>query len=62
MLLLEHQELCVCEMTHAIGASQPHISRHLAHLRESRLVSDRHEGHWVYYRIRPIYLTRHSAC
>ncbi|ESQ13522.1 MAG: hypothetical protein N838_14810 [Thiohalocapsa sp. PB-PSB1] len=43
MLLLEHQELCVCEMTHAIGASQPHISRHLAHLRELRLVSDRHE-------------------
>jgi len=40
MLLLQHQELCVCELTYAIGAAQPHISRHLAQLRELGLVSD----------------------
>ena len=53
MLLLEHDELCVCELTHAIGAAQPTISRHLAHLREAELVSDRREGLWIYYRINP---------
>ncbi len=53
MLLLRHDELCVCELTHALGVAQPHISRHLALLRESGLVSDRREGLWVHYRIHP---------
>jgi ArsR family transcriptional regulator, arsenate/arsenite/antimonite-responsive transcriptional repressor len=53
LLLLEHNELCVCELTYAIGAAQPTISRHLAHLREVALVSDRREGLWIYYRINP---------
>jgi ArsR family transcriptional regulator len=51
VLLMQHQELCVCELTHAIGAAQPHISRHLAHLRDLGLVSDRREGLWIHYRI-----------
>jgi ArsR family transcriptional regulator len=53
MLLALHGELCVCELTHAIGVSQPHLSRHLAQLREQGLVSDRRAGTWVYYRINP---------
>jgi ArsR family transcriptional regulator len=51
VLLISHEELCVCELTHATGAAQPHVSRHLAQLRELGLVSDRREGLWVYYRI-----------
>jgi ArsR family transcriptional regulator, arsenate/arsenite/antimonite-responsive transcriptional repressor len=53
LLLVEHDELCVCELTHAIGAAQPHVSRHLAQLRELGLVSDRREGLWIHYRIHP---------
>jgi ArsR family transcriptional regulator len=53
LLLLEHAELCVCELTHAIGAAQPTMSRHLAYLREAGMVSDRREGLWIYYRINP---------
>lgn len=53
MLLLRHDELCVCELTHALGLAQPHVSRHLALLRESGLVADRREGLWVHYRIHP---------
>jgi ArsR family transcriptional regulator len=53
MLLLEHQELCVCELTFAIGAAQPSISRHLAYLRGVELVNDRREGLWIHYRINP---------
>ncbi len=51
LLLLEHEELCVCEFTHAIGAAQPHVSRHLGQLREAGLVTDRREGLWIHYRI-----------
>ena len=51
MLLVGEGELCVCELTHALGLSQPHVSRHLAQLRELGLVRDRREGTWVYYRI-----------
>ncbi len=50
-LLATHGELCVCELTHVLGVSQPKISRHLATLRESGLVSDRRLGVWVYYRL-----------
>ncbi|MCP5416492.1 MAG: metalloregulator ArsR/SmtB family transcription factor [Chromatiaceae bacterium] len=53
LLLLEYEELCVCELTHTIGAAQPTISRHLALLREAELVSDRREGLWIYYRVNP---------
>ena len=52
-LLLEHEELCVCELTHAIGAAQPHMSRHLGQLREAGLVADRRDGLWIFYRISP---------
>ena len=52
-LLLIHAEgeLCVCELTEALAISQPKVSRHLATLRSSGLLTDRREGQWVYYRI-----------
>ena len=53
LLLLQHDELCVCEMTHAIGRAQPHLSRHLAQLRETGLVVDRRQGLWIHYRLNP---------
>ncbi len=53
VLMSRHAELCVCELTHALGASQPHIWRHLAQLRELAIVTDRREGLWVYYTINP---------
>ncbi|HCU54710.1 MAG TPA: transcriptional regulator [Gammaproteobacteria bacterium] len=52
-LLTAEKELCVCELTHALELSQPMISRHLSHLRESGLVSDRRAGKWIYYRLHP---------
>ena len=51
LLLLEFEELCVCELTYATGAAQPHISRHLGQLREAGLVTDRREGLWIHYRL-----------
>lgn len=51
LLLLAHDELCVCELTYALDASQPMISRHLAQLRALGLVADRRQGTWIHYRI-----------
>ena len=48
-LLAEEGELCVCELTHALQANQPKISKHLAALRESGLVRVRRDAQWVLY-------------
>jgi ArsR family transcriptional regulator len=54
LLLLHGQgELCVCELCHALGVSQPMISRHLAQLRAWGVVSDRRQGQWIHYRLHP---------
>ena len=53
MLLLQGNELCVCQLTAALQMSQPKISRHLAVLRESNILQDRKNGLWVFYRLHP---------
>ncbi len=50
-LLVDCDELCVCELTHALELPQPKISHHLGTLRKAGLVRDRKEGLWIYYRI-----------
>ena len=49
--MLERGELCVCQMTDALGLAQSTVSKHLAQLRQAGLVSDRKQGLWVYYRL-----------
>ena len=51
LLLQQKGELCVCELTHALGVSKPMTSRHLAQLRWDGLVSDRRQDLWGYYRL-----------
>jgi len=51
LLLTTHDELCVCELTHALALPQPKISHHLGALRKAGLVSDSKQGLWVYYRL-----------
>lgn len=53
VLLRRETELCVCEFVHALGTSQPKISRHLAALRTGGIVADRRNGQWIYYRFNP---------
>jgi len=53
LMIAREQELCVCELTCALEASQPKISRHLAMLRQCGLLADRRQGQWVYYRLHP---------
>lgn len=53
LLILQEQELCVCELVTALADSQPKISRHLAQLRRAGILLDRKQGLWVYYRLNP---------
>lgn len=50
-LLLEQEELCVCDFVEALGLTQSKASRHLRYLYHSGLVEDRREGLWIHYRI-----------
>ncbi len=52
LLLHEEGELCVCELTYALGLSQPKVSRHLGVLRDMGIVQGRREGLWIYYSLR----------
>ncbi|MGC8787384.1 MAG: ArsR/SmtB family transcription factor [Anaerolineae bacterium] len=42
-------EQCVCDITQALGLSQPLASYHLAVLREAGLVKVRRDERWIYY-------------
>lgn len=53
MLIHSEGEVCVCELTHALRESQPKISRHLAYLRDARVVRARRQGTWMHYRLAP---------
>jgi len=49
--LLEHGELCVCDIVAALDTIQPKVSFHLSVLKEAGLIKDRKQGKWVHYRI-----------
>lgn len=51
--LLTGGEHCVCDLQSAIGAAQSRLSFHLKTLKEAGLVTDRREGRWNYYALRP---------
>lgn len=53
MLLLQEEELCVCHLTGILEMVQPKVSRHLAVLRENKLLLDRRTGLWIHYRLHP---------
>lgn len=49
--LLEHGELCVCDIVTALDMIQPKVSFHLGVLKEAGLLRDRRQGKWIHYRI-----------
>jgi ArsR family transcriptional regulator len=49
--LLEHGELCVCDLVAALDMVQPKVSFHLAVLKEAGFIKDRKEGKWTHYRL-----------
>lgn len=47
--LLEHGELCVCDIVAALDMSQPKVSFHLNVLKKAGLIRDRKQGKWIHY-------------
>ena len=50
-LLLEEDELCVCDLTAVLQLPQSTVSRQLSILKGTGWVKDRREGVWIYYSI-----------
>lgn len=50
-LMLEEQELCVCDFMAVLQMPQSTVSRHLSHLKNAGWLRDRREAVWVYYSI-----------
>ena len=50
LCVLQGRELCVCQIIEMLGLAPSTISKHLAILRQARLLDDRKEGRWMYYR------------
>ena len=50
-LLLDDEELCVCDFVGALELTQSKASRHLRYLYNAGLVKDRREGVWMHYRL-----------
>ena len=51
VLMAEAGALCVCELAHALDIAQPKVSRHMAGLRKSCIVTSRRDAQWVFYSI-----------
>jgi ArsR family transcriptional regulator, arsenate/arsenite/antimonite-responsive transcriptional repressor len=49
--LLEHGELCVCDMVAAFDMIQPKVSFHLSVLKQAGLLKDKKDGKWMRYSI-----------
>ena len=49
LTLLTFREMCVCELTAALGLTQPNLSHHVKKLEYAGLVRHEKRGKWVYY-------------
>ena len=48
------QEACVCDLTPAVGLSQPTVSHHLKVLTEAGLVTRERRGTWAWFQLVPV--------
>jgi ArsR family transcriptional regulator len=51
-VLAEHEEVCVCDLTQAIGMDMSTVSRHLTQLKTAGIVESEKRGLMVFYRLR----------
>ncbi|MHA1229449.1 MAG: ArsR/SmtB family transcription factor [Candidatus Helarchaeota archaeon] len=50
-MLLEQEEMCICEFSIALNLTQPTISHHLKKLEDAGLIEGEKSGKFVHYRI-----------
>lgn len=49
LTMLTYREMCNCELTAALGLTQPNLSHHVRKLEDAGLVVSERRGKWVYY-------------
>ena len=49
--MLQHKEMCVCEMQATLQIAQPSVSKHLKILENAGLVTPHKDGMWVNYQL-----------
>jgi ArsR family transcriptional regulator len=49
MALIDHEELCVCQITELLDLATATVSRHMSALQNAHLVASQKRGRWVYY-------------
>ena len=47
--LLQHRNMCVCELADILEITQPSVSRHLNKLKSAGLISSKQDGLWTNY-------------
>jgi ArsR family transcriptional regulator len=52
-LIFDSDEICVCELIHALALPQSKISRHLSIIKLNGLIKQRRAGQWVLYSVNP---------
>lgn len=60
--LSEHEEVCVCDLTEAVGSDMSTVSRHLAQLKNAGIVESEKQGQMVFYRLRIKCITNLFDC
>jgi DNA-binding transcriptional ArsR family regulator len=51
LLALSGKELCLCQIIELLGLAPSTVSKHMAILKQARLVDTRKSGRWVFYRL-----------
>jgi len=51
LLALRNRELCACQLTELLGLAPSTVSKHMSILKQARLVEDRKDGRWMFYRL-----------
>ena len=53
LLLRQHEQMCVCDLTQILAQPQPTISRHLNHLKRAGILVSERRGTWMWYALDP---------
>ena len=51
VMALRDGDLCVCQIIELLGLAPSTVSKHMAILKQARLVESRKDGRWIYYRL-----------
>lgn len=49
--LMHNSELCACQVTELLQITGASVSRHLSLLKDSKLLSSRKDGRWIFFRL-----------